>query len=170
MLLTGFAFRVCRLSNIPGVPYPGRQLPMVQVPEHDSVEQTHSHEFLDSSMRLFTALDSRFVAAHGLILTEVRLLSLLARSNTGAVPNTELRRALALTPRRLTQIFRRLQLRGLVAQETTHDDRRGVLLRITALGRARVEVARKTLAHEVRTHNLNRIPHSVASAPINQAP
>jgi DNA-binding MarR family transcriptional regulator len=168
--LSGFDFRVNWLFNIPGVIYTGRQLPMVQVPEHDAVEQAHWHEFLDSSMRLFAALDSRFVAAHGLILTEVRLLSLLATSKTGAVPKTELRRVLGLTPGRLAQIFRRLQLRGLVAQQTTRYDRRGVLLHITELGRARVEVARKTLAHEVRTHYLDRILHSALSGRINRAP
>jgi DNA-binding MarR family transcriptional regulator len=159
MPLTGFDFRGSQPSNIPGVMNTGRPLPMVQLPGLDSIEQTCWHEFLDCSMRLFAALDGPFSAAHGLTLTEVRLLNLLAVSSNGAVRKTELRRALMVSPDRVAQIFRRLETRGLVAQCATRYDRRGVMLSITDAGRARLEGARKTLSQEVRTHFLDRMSH-----------
>jgi len=143
--------------------YIGRQLPMMQFPGFDFVEQTCWHEFLDSSTRLFATLDNRVNEMHGLTLTEVRLLSLLASSNTGLVRKSELGRALMLTPSRLAQIFRRLQSRGLIGQSATTYDRRGILMGITDAGRACVEDALKTLGEAVRVHYLGRMSHQQMS-------
>lgn len=132
---------------------------MVQLPGLDSVDQTCWHEFLDASMRLLAAIDSRLNAKHGLSLTQVRLLNLLATSNTGAARKAELCHALMVPPGRLAQMFRHLQLRGLLAQSATPHDRRGILLSITDMGRAGLEAARKTLAEEVRTLYLGRMSY-----------
>lgn len=132
---------------------------MVQLPGLDSVEQMCWHEFLDSSIRLLAAIDSRLNAKHGLSLTEIRLLNLLATSHTGAARKTELCHVLMVPPARLTQMFRHLRPRGLLAQSATAHDRRGILLSITDLGRAGLEAARKTLADEVRTLYLGRLSY-----------
>jgi DNA-binding MarR family transcriptional regulator len=141
------------------VVYTGRQLPMVQLPGLDSIEQTCWQEFLDCSTRLLTVLDNRLNAAHGLTLTEVRLLNLLATSRTGSVRKSELCHALMMPPVRLAQMFRHLRPRGLVAQSATPHDRRGIMLSITEMGRSRLLIVRKTLAQEVRTHFLDHMSH-----------
>jgi len=110
-------------------------------------------------MRLLAALDSRLNAVHGLTLTEVRLLDVLATSRTGSVRKSELCHALMMPPGRLAQIFRHLRPLGLVAQSATPQDRRGILLSITDMGRARLAGVRKTLAEEVRTLFLDRMSH-----------
>lgn len=141
------------------VVHTGRQLPMVQLPGLDSIEQICWHEFLDCSMRLLATIDGRLNANYGLTLAEVHLLNLLATSNTGSVRKAELCRVLMMPPSRLAQICRHLQPRGLVAQSATPHDRRGILLRITDMGRARLAGVRKALAEEVRTHFLDRMSH-----------
>ena len=132
---------------------------MVQLPGLDSVEQTCWQEFLDCSMRLLAVLDNRLNAVHGLTLAEVRVLNLLATSRTGSVRKSALCQALMMPPGRLAQIFRHLRPRGLVAQSATPQDRRGILLSITEMGRARLLVVRRTLAEEVRAHFLDRMSH-----------
>ena len=145
------------MLNIRSVDYTGRQLPMVQLPGLDFIEQTCWHEFLNSSIQLFAALDVRFKEMHGITLADIRLLDLLATSDRGLYRKSELSRALMLTPNRVAQLIRHLKPQRLVTQSITPYDRRGVFVSITVAGRARLEAARETFAEEVRTHWLDRM-------------
>jgi DNA-binding MarR family transcriptional regulator len=157
MISTEFGGYFCLAFRV--VEYRSWRLPMVQLPGLDSIEQTCWQEYLGSSMRLFAILDRRFHDKHGLTLVEVRLLELLAASDTGAVRKIELCRSLVVTQDRLSTLFRRLQPKGFVAQAPTRYDRRGIMLSITEAGRMQLAAARITMTDVARTHYLSRMTH-----------
>jgi DNA-binding MarR family transcriptional regulator len=132
----------------------GRRLPIEHLSGLDFIEQTCWQEFLDSSMRLFAALESRLKVMHGLSMLDVLVLDLLSR---GALRCSELAEAFMQPPSQVTLQVRQLKVKGLVGQWPTPHDPHGVLVNITAPGRARISAARMTYAREVRAHYLDRM-------------
>lgn len=133
-----------------------RQLPMLQLPGFDFVEQTCWHEFLDTSIRLLADLDSRLQEMHGLVLFDVLVLDLLAR---GPARNSELAQALMQPNGQMSMQIRGMKARGLVGHSPTPYDRHAALVRITRAGCVRVEAARRTYAEEVRANYLDRMSY-----------
>jgi DNA-binding MarR family transcriptional regulator len=133
-----------------------RQLPMLQLPGLDFVEQTCWHEFLDSSIRLLADLDSRLKEIHGVTLFDVLVLDLLSR---GPVRKSELAHALMQPHDQMAMQIRSLRARALVGHSPTPYDRHAVLVSITRAGRMRVEAARRTYAEEVRANYLDRMSY-----------
>jgi len=133
-----------------------RQLPMLQLPGLDFVEQTCWHEFLDSSIRLLADLDSRLKEMHGLTLFDVLVLDLLSR---GPARKCELAQALMQPDGQMAMQIRSLRTRGLVGHCPMPYDRHALLVSITRAGCIRVEAARRTYAEEVRSHYLDHMSH-----------
>ena len=126
-----------------------------QLPGLDDDEQNAWQHFLNSSTHLLETLDHRLRAMHRLSLLDVRLLSLLAKSQRGAVRMSELAHELTLIPSRVTAQVGRLESEGLVSRHPCPDDRRCVIAHITQHGMARLAPALRTYAHTVRALYLN---------------
>jgi DNA-binding MarR family transcriptional regulator len=79
---------------------------------------------------------------HGLRLWEYEVLSVLRR--TGApyeLPSTEIARAVLLTSGAMTTRIDGLEQRGLVRRRSSREDRRSILVRLTAKGRKLIDAA-----------------------------
>jgi DNA-binding MarR family transcriptional regulator len=88
----------------------------------------------------FTAAMEATFAAHGLTKATFEALAALRRAGAPyRMSQTELMRALSLTPGTVSARIERLVADGLVERETDADDRRTVLVRLTARGVAAFE-------------------------------
>lgn len=119
------------------------------------LEITHErswHNFLEASLKLYAKVNRRLVERHNLSLVDVRLLEILAKSQSGSARMGELAGRLTSLPSRVTRQIRRLEEAGLVEREASPDDGRGVLAAITDAGRAAVDEAMETYAGAVRDY------------------
>ena len=107
-------------------------------------------------MGLLAALNQS-LGRHRLDLFELRLLEVLARSDTGSARMSELAESLMLLRSRVTWLTRRLETRGLVRRGRIAGDGRGVRAEITPDGRMRVAEARKTYAQQIRQLYVNQM-------------
>ena len=132
--------------------------------ELDSAEQKSWQNYLVTVLRMTTVLNRELHDVHQLSLDDVRLLNLLEVSATGSIPMAKLTEALAAPPSRLTRQIRRLDERGLVLRDVSPQDRRRVLVTITAAGRTVVQQAMITYANAVRTHFLGPLTRAHMTA------
>jgi DNA-binding MarR family transcriptional regulator len=125
------------------------------MPGLDIAEERSWQNFLDAALRLYGTLNRVLVEEHKLTLVDVRLLEILAHSQSGTARMGDLAEQLMSLPSRVTRQIRRLEAAGLVRREASPDDGRGVLAGITDQGRAVVEVAMRTYAVSVRENFLD---------------
>jgi DNA-binding MarR family transcriptional regulator len=126
-------------------------------PGLDIAEQRAWQNFLDAALRMSATMNRSLVNEHHLMLNDVRLLDLLARSPNGAVRMGDLAEALMSLPSRVTRQINRLEKQGLVSRAASPGDGRGVLAGITGDGRVALHAAMKTYGAVVRTHFLNSL-------------
>lgn len=81
-----------------------------------------------------------------LTFARYELLTLLSFSRAGALPITKVGERLMIHPTGVTKLVDKLEQRDLVRREPNPDDRRGILVRITADGRALSRQASELLA------------------------
>lgn len=149
--------RALSASDRPGAPdeptFP--EAPTCSLPGIDDAGKRCWHQFLESSEALLPALSDRLVDSHQLVLLDLLLLDLIAKSPGGAVPMTTLGEAFALMPSRVTQQIARLESDGLVRRGPGQGDRRRVVASITAPGQARLGPALAFYAKEIRMNYLD---------------
>ncbi|CAJ1505433.1 MarR family transcriptional regulator [[Mycobacterium] kokjensenii] len=135
-----------------------------ELPALDPAEGACVQLFMESSLRLFAALNHRLITEHGLPLFGVLVLDLLARSASGSVRMGDIAEEFAMAPSRVTQLITRLEARGLVARRQHPGDRRAVLACITDEGRGLHRPAVATYARAIRVHYLERLSRPQAIA------
>lgn len=138
--------------------------PVWSLPTLDAAESAGVHEFVDSSLRLFAALNDCLISAHGLSLFEVLMLEMLGRSVDTSARMSDLATAFALTRSRVTQLIDRLERQGLVARSPHPTDRRAVLASITGHGLEQLQRAVATYAQAIRAHYLDPMSRQQAIA------
>ena len=84
-------------------------------------------------MRAMDVHSRRLAGSHG--LTGPQMLCLREITSHGALTTGALAKAVALSPATLTGILDRLEARGLVSRERRPEDKRRVLVSLTAMGR-----------------------------------
>ena len=134
------------------------------VPGLDDLESSSWHHFLEAGSLFIEILNRELLVAHELGLSDVRLLELLDRADGRRVRMGDVAEALTLQPSRLTALVRRLESSGLVLRHTDNRDRRGVVVSVTATGRARLAAALHTYAHLVRNHYLDQLTRQQMTA------
>jgi DNA-binding MarR family transcriptional regulator len=127
------------------------------MPGLDIAEERAWQHFLDSALRMYATLNRGLTDSHQLTLSDVRLLDILDRSETGSARMGDLAEALLSLPSRVTRQIRRLEAQGLVRRTASPDDGRGVLAAITDDGRTVVQQAMVTYCSGVRTHFLGQL-------------
>lgn len=85
----------------------------------------------DELRRYFTAL----YEPHGITPQQYNVLRILRGSRSGALPTMEIAERMVEKTPGITRLLDRLEEKGLVERERTSDDRRRVLISITAPGR-----------------------------------
>lgn len=131
------------------MPAPGRDLLGL-----DKGEAECWRHFAESATRIGDIVQRTLLAEHNLTLSDVMLLAMLAKSDTGSVRMGDLSGALVLIPSRVTQQVARLEAQGLLIRGASAEDRRGVVATITRVGRLRLQPVLQTYARVVRTHFL----------------
>ncbi|MGV0593113.1 MarR family winged helix-turn-helix transcriptional regulator [Mycolicibacterium porcinum] len=121
----------------------------------DELEILSWHDYLDTAIRAYHALNRALHTAHALSLLDVILLDFLMKSPDGTARMGDLAQAVVLMPGRVTQQVRRLEAQGLLRRTTSERDRRSVLAQITPAGRSRMRLALRTYAGWVRIHYLD---------------
>lgn len=104
-------------------------------------EQQSWRSYLRGAHLVTEALE-RDLAPHGLSLSEYEIISMLSEVPGRRMRMSELADIVVQSRSRLTHTANRLADRGWVTRQACPDDRRGVLLELTAAGRAKL----KTLA------------------------
>ncbi|MCV7260866.1 MarR family winged helix-turn-helix transcriptional regulator [Mycobacterium shimoidei] len=135
-----------------------------RMPGLDIAEQKSWQNYLDSTLRLYAALNRCLTEAHQLSLVDVRVLEMLDEARGGSLRMGDLADALPSLPSRLTRQIRRLEIQGLVRRSASPDDRRGVFATITDDGREAVQRAMVTYAQGVQTHFLGPLSRSQVAA------
>ena len=79
----------------------------------------------------------RFLSAYGLTPSQFEILTVLAQE--GSIPLNRLSERLCCACSNITGIVDRLERDGLVERERSHEDRRVILLALTAKGKAKVK-------------------------------
>ncbi len=105
------------------------------MPGLDIAEQRAWENFFDAALRVYGTLNKTLSEEFKLTLLDVRLLDILCRSDNGSARMGDLADQLLSLPSRVTRQIRRLEQIGLVLREASPEDGRGVLARITDLGR-----------------------------------
>jgi DNA-binding MarR family transcriptional regulator len=108
----------------------------------------YQEEILRSLRRIMRAVDlysRRLVTDHG--LSGPQLLCLRQLNAHGPIPAGELAAAVSLSPATVCGILDRLEARELVMRERQTDDKRRVLVRLTAKGRQTARKAPPPLEH-----------------------
>lgn len=123
--------------------------------EVDDIESRSWHDYLDTAIQAYHALNRTLHSAHALWLLDVILLDFLMKSPDGAARMGDLAQAVVLMPGRVTQQVRRLEAQGLLRRTTNERDRRSVIAQITPAGRSRMQLALRTYGTWVRTHYLD---------------
>lgn len=141
----------------PAVEQMGAGAPALWLPGLDDLEQRSWQQFAESSTRLVVALNQTLTEQHGLGLFELRLLEVLAKSDSGSARMSELAGALMLLRSRVTWLTGRLEAQGLLRRARFAGDGRGVRAEITPAGRNRAAEARKTYAQLIRVLYVNRM-------------
>ena len=134
------------------------------MPGLDIAEQKSWQSFLDSTLRLYAALNRQLTDVHQLSLPDVSVLDMLDNAATGSARMGDLAEALPSLPSRLTRQIRRLEGQGLVRRAASRHDRRGVVATITEDGRTAARQAMVTYSEGVRTYYLGQLSRSQIAA------
>lgn len=113
-------------------------------------------------------LDADLREQHGLTFSEYDVLLRLARAPDRSLRMSDLAERVLLSPSGLTRLVDRLVDDGLVSRDTSHEDARVTLARLTGRGRERLRRAARTHLQGIREHFTGRLSETqlrnVASA------
>ncbi len=126
-----------------------------RLPGLDEVEQHCWDHYVEASTLIWLLLQRTMQAAHGLSLSDVRLLAVLADAKDGSCRMGALAHELVERPSRVTEQTHRLETQGLLRRGASDRDRRGVTATISPAGRTRLRAAMTTYAGIVRRHYLD---------------
>jgi DNA-binding MarR family transcriptional regulator len=126
-----------------------------EIPGLDIAEVSSWQHYLTASLLLCATLNRRLINAHSLSMADLLLLQTLSSSPDGGVRAGDLSVSLGVLPCRLTRQTRRLEGQGLIQRCVSPEDRRGVVVEITADGRLIADRAAMTYAQNVRVIFLN---------------
>jgi DNA-binding MarR family transcriptional regulator len=135
-----------------------------EIPGLDLAEQNSWQNYLTATLRLYATLNRRLISAHQLSMADLRLLQALRESAAGRARMGDLAAALQLLPCRLTRQARRLEGQGLVQRCVSPEDRRGVVVIITAAGWLMSDRAMTTYARNVRALFLDSLSRAQIGA------
>jgi DNA-binding MarR family transcriptional regulator len=135
-----------------------------EIPGLDLAEQSSWQNYLTATLRLYATLNRRLISAHQLPMADLRMLQALRESPAGRARMGDLAAALQLLPCRLTRQARRLEGQGLAQRCVSPEDRRGVVVIITAAGRLMADQATATYAQNVRAVFLDSLSRSQIGA------
>jgi DNA-binding MarR family transcriptional regulator len=135
-----------------------------EIPGLDLAEQNSWQNYLTATLRLYATLNRRLISAHQLHMADLRMLQALRESPAGRARMGDLAAALQLLPCRLTRQARRLEGQGLVQRCASPEDRRGVVVIITAAGRLIADKATTTYAQNVRAVFLDSLSRAQIGA------
>ena len=135
-----------------------------EIPELDLAEQNSWQNYLTATLRLYATLNRRLISAHQLPMADLRLLQTLSANPAGRSRMGDLAASLQLLPCRLTRQARRLEGQGLVQRGVSPEDRRGVVVIITAAGRLMADQATTTYAQNVRAVFLDSLSRAQIGA------
>jgi len=135
-----------------------------EIPGLDLAEQNSWQNYLTATLRVYATLNRRLISAHQMSIADLRLLQALTESPAGRARMGDLAAALQLLPCRLTRRARRLEGQGLVQRCASLEDRRGVVVIITAAGRLMEARATTTYAQNVRAVFLDSLSRSQIGA------
>src|SRR3954469_11416645 len=107
--------------------------------------------------RLVKALDSELESTHGLAVTSYEVLMYLADSPDGRMRMHDLASSVLLSRSGLTRLIDRLEREGLIRRESCETDARGAFAVLTAAGREKLAVARRSHLDGVRRHFLEHL-------------
>jgi DNA-binding MarR family transcriptional regulator len=113
-------------------------------------------------------LDTDLREQHGLTFSEYDVLLRLARASGRSLRMSDLAERVLLSPSGLTRLVDRLVEDGLVARDTSPEDARVTLARLTSRGRERLRRAARTHLQGIHEHFTGRLSEAqlrnVASA------
>jgi DNA-binding MarR family transcriptional regulator len=135
-----------------------------EIPGLDIAEQRSWQNYLTATLRLYATLNRRLIDDHQLPMADLRLLQTLGESPGGRARMGDLAAALQLLPCRLTRHVRRLEGQGLLQRCISPEDRRGVVVVITAEGRSMADRATTTYAQNVRAVFLDSLSRAQIGA------
>jgi DNA-binding MarR family transcriptional regulator len=135
-----------------------------EIPGLDLAEQNSWQNYLTATLRLYATLNRRLISAHQLPMADLRLLQTLSANPAGRSRMGDLAASLQLLPCRLTRQARRLEGQGLVQRGVSPEDRRGVVVIITAAGRLMADQATTTYAQNVRAAFLDSLSRAQIGA------
>jgi DNA-binding MarR family transcriptional regulator len=134
------------------------------IPGLDLAEQNSWQNYLTATLRLYATLNRRLISTHQLAMADLQLLQTLSANVGGRARMGDLAAALQLLPCRLTRQARRLEGQGLVQRCVSPEDRRGVVVIITAAGRLMADQATTTYARNVRAVFLDSLSRTQIGA------
>jgi DNA-binding MarR family transcriptional regulator len=130
-----------------------------------SAEERRSWQrFMDAAIGIHESINATLVKTHQLTLFDVHVLHTLHVAPGGSARMGTLAELLLLLPSRLSQQVGRLEKQGLVRRDRSSRDKRVVIARITAQGRARLQPALRTYAREVRRSYLGPLSRQQMTA------
>lgn len=135
-----------------------------EIPGLDLAEQNSWQNYLTATLRVYATLNRRLISVHQLPMGDLRMLQALRESPAGRARMGDLAAALQLLPCRLTRQARRLEGQGLVQRCVSPEDRRGVVVMITAAGRLMEDRATTTYAQNVRAVFLDSLSRNQIGA------
>lgn len=134
------------------------------IPGLDAAEQRSWQSFLDAALLVYASVNRGLVDTHHLTLNDVRILDLIARSDSGSARMGDLADELMSLPSRVTRQIHRLEKQGYVRRSSSPDDGRGVLASITDEGRAALTAAMSTYGDGVRKFFVGRLSRAQVGA------
>jgi DNA-binding MarR family transcriptional regulator len=142
--------------------------PSSQRQELAGTELAAWHGLLAAHATLIRELDGQLRAAHGLGVSEFDVLITLFNGAERGVRMTDLAKAIMLSPAGLTHMVTRLERDRLVERAVDPADRRSFLVRLTPVGRERLDAARVTHNAVIRDRFTARLTrpqlHQLSSA------
>ena len=134
------------------------------LPGLDDVEQRCWDQYVEASTRIWTLLQRTLQSEHGLGLSDVRLLAMLADAKDGSCRMGELAHELVERPSRVTEQTHRLETQGLLSRRPSERDHRGITATISRAGRDRLRAAMTTYAGIVRQYYLDPLTRGQMTA------
>lgn len=135
-----------------------------EIPGLDIAEHRSWQHYLTATLWLCSTLNRRLSEAHRLSIADLRLLQTLRVIPGEGVRIGDLAVLLEELPCRLTRQTHRLQDQGLVGRRASSQDRRGVVVVITAAGRQLADQATMTYSQTVRASFLDCLSRTQVGA------
>lgn len=123
----------------------------------DAEQQRDWRAFVEGSIRFIDLLDWTLRQGHNLSLAEYEILVRLSETDERSMRMSELAELAYYSRSRLSHRISRMETRNLVRRESTTEDKRGVLVRLTEMGYEALRRAAPDNLRTVREHFIDVI-------------